>query len=103
MRSIKLNNNDIDSEIAGRSSVLLDFYADECGACRRMLPVIDEIAGEREDIFVARIDTDAEPELARRFGVSGIPTFIAMRNGTEVKRAYGAMSKERLLALLSEE
>ena len=80
--------------------VLLDFWASWCGPCRMVSPVIDEIAGERSDIKVGKINVDEQPELARQFGVMSIPTLIVMKNGQIVSKAAGARPKNAILALL---
>lgn len=81
--------------------VLLDFWADWCGHCRAMTPVMDEIAQEREDIKVGKINVDEQQELASQFGVMGIPSLVVMRNGQETDRAVGAQPKGRVLDMLS--
>jgi thioredoxin len=82
--------------------VLVDFYADWCGPCKTMAPVLDELARDRAgELLVAKLDSDRNPETAARFGVRGIPTFILFREGREVGRETGAVPKSRLDALLS--
>ena len=80
--------------------VLLDFYATWCGPCRMLSPIIEEIADERTDIKVGKIDTDAEPELARAFGVTSIPSVFVVKNGKVSGQSLGYVPKEKLLALL---
>ena len=81
--------------------VLIDFYADWCGPCRMVSPIVDEIAEEREDILVGKINVDDEPELAERFGVFSIPTLVVMKNGEVVNKSSGARPKDQILALLN--
>ncbi len=100
MKAIKLNKDNFDSAIQIGKPVLLDFYADWCGPCRMVLPIVEEIAGEREDIVVGKINVDEQPELAERFGVFSIPTLVVMKNGVEVNRASGARPKEAILSLI---
>ena len=80
--------------------VLLDFFATWCGPCRMVAPVIDEIAEEREDIKVCKIDVDQASELAIRYGVASIPTLMVFKNGEITNKALGAMPKEDILELL---
>lgn len=80
--------------------VLLDFWASWCGPCRMVGPILDEIAAERSDIKVCKINVDEQPALAAQFGVMSIPTLVVIKNGQEVNRSVGAMPKARILALL---
>lgn len=81
-------------------TVLLDFWATWCGPCRMIAPVLEEVAQEREDIKVCKIDVDKEPELAQQFQIMSIPTLIVMEQGRIVNKALGAMPKNSVLALL---
>ena len=80
--------------------VLLDFWAPWCGPCRMVAPILDEIARERADIKVGKINVDEQPELAGQFGVMGIPTMVVVKDGTVVNQATGARPKSQILALL---
>lgn len=80
--------------------VLLDFYADWCGPCRMVAPILHEIAEERPDIVVGKINVDNEEELAMEFGVYSIPTLVVMKNGEIIKQASGARPKAQILAML---
>ena len=80
--------------------VLLDFYADWCGPCRMVAPLIEEIAAERSDIVVAKVNVDDEQELAGRFGVFSIPTLVVMKDGKVVNQSTGARPKAQILAML---
>ena len=81
-------------------TVLLDFWATWCGPCRMISPVLEEVAQEREDVKVCKIDVDKEPELAQQFQIMSIPTLIVMEQGRIVNKALGAMPKNSVLALL---
>ncbi len=82
--------------------VLVDFYADWCGPCKTMAPILDELARDRQGtLLVAKLDTDRNPESAARFGVRGIPTLILFRQGREAARATGAVPRARLEALIA--
>ena len=80
--------------------VLLDFWASWCGPCRMVSPIVDEIAEERLDIAVGKVNVDEQPELAGKFGVASIPTLVILRGGRIVRQSVGAMPKSRILALL---
>lgn len=80
--------------------VLLDFWASWCGPCRMVSPIVDEIADERDDIRVGKINVDEEPELAAAFGISSIPTLIVMENGKPVRQSVGAIPKASILEML---
>ena len=80
--------------------VLVDFWAEWCGPCRMVSPIVDEIAGERDDIVVGKVNVDEQGELAVRFGVMSIPTLLVFKGGELVQTAVGARPKDAILALL---
>lgn len=80
--------------------VLLDFWAEWCGPCRMMAPVIDEIAEENPQILVGKVDVDTEEDLARQFGISSIPTVVAFRNGRVIAQSVGVKPKDAVLAMV---
>lgn len=86
--------------LESEKTVLLDFWATWCGPCRMIGPVLEEVALEREDVKVCKIDVDQEPELARQFQIMSIPTLIVMEKGKIINQALGAMPKNSVLALL---
>lgn len=81
--------------------VLVDFYADWCGPCKMMAPVLDQLARDRMgEVLVAKLDTDRNPGTSAQFGIRSIPTLIAFRGGREVARVMGAVPRQRLDALV---
>ena len=101
MSAININKNNFRNEVMNSDKpVLLDFWAPWCGPCRIVLPVIEEIARERSDIKVGKVNVDEQPELADRFGVMSIPTLIVMKDGEIVDRAMGARPKSAILGML---
>ena len=100
MSVIKINKSNFDEIKASEKKVLLDFYADWCGPCRMVSPIVDEIAAERDDILVGKINVDDEQELAGEFGVFSIPTLVVMQNGKVVSQSAGARPKAAILAML---
>ena len=82
--------------------VLVDFWAEWCGPCRMVSPIVDEIAGERDDIVVGKVNVDEQGELAMRFGVMSIPTLLVFKGGELVQTAVGARPKDEILALLED-
>lgn len=98
-----INKSNFDSEVLkSDKKVLVDFWAPWCGPCRMLLPVIEEIAEERDDIRICKINVDDESELAASFGIMSIPTLLVFENGKVVKKSLGAKSKEDVLELLDE-
>ena len=81
-------------------TVLVDFWATWCGPCRMIAPVLEEVAKERPDITVCKVDVDEERELALEYNVSSIPTLLVFRDGKVVNQSTGAVRKERILAML---
>lgn len=80
--------------------VLVDFWAAWCGPCRMVSPIVDEIAGERSDIKVVKVNVDEQPELAAKYGIMSIPTLMVVRDGKVVKQTVGAASKQSIAAML---
>lgn len=101
MSVIKITKDNFISEVINSDKpVLLDFYADWCGPCKMVAPILAEIAEERSDIKVGKINVDAEPELANRFAVSSIPMLAVIKDGKLVNSAVGLRPKDAILSLL---
>lgn len=101
MSVIKITRDNFISEVINSDKpVLLDFYADWCGPCKMVAPILAEIAEERSDIKVGKINVDAEPELANRFAVSSIPMLAVIKDGKLANSAVGLRPKDAILSLL---
>ena len=100
MSVITVNKTNFDAIKASDKPVLLDFYADWCGPCRMLAPTVHEIAEERTDIVVGKINVDEEQELAEQFGVFSIPTLVVLKNGQIANQAAGVRPKAQILAML---
>ncbi len=96
----KVDLQNFDSIKNQEKPVLLDFYADWCGPCRMVGPIVEQIADERDDIVVGKINVDENPELASQFGVMSIPTLVVLKNGEIANQSVGALPKAKILALL---
>lgn len=102
MSVLSVNKNNFDSVKNSDKPVLLDFYADWCGPCRMVSPIVDEIANEKPGYLVGKINVDDEPELAQAFGVASIPMLVVMKNGKIVNQSAGARPKAQILAMLED-
>ena len=101
MSVLKISKDNFQNEVINsESTVLLDFYADWCGPCRMVSPIVDEIAEERADIKVGKINVDEESELAERFGIFCIPALVVIKDGKIVNQSVGARPKAQILAML---
>lgn len=100
MSVLNVTKDNFESVKASEKPVLLDFYADWCGPCRRVSPLVDRIAEEHPEYLVGKINVDSQPELAAQFGVMTIPTLVAMKKGEVINQVSGAIPKAQILALL---
>ena len=99
MSVIKVNQSNFDEILAGEKPALLDFYADWCGPCRMVAPLIEEIAREHPEYVVGKINVDESPELAQKYGVFSIPTLAVVKDGRIAGRMTGAKPKSTFLEL----
>lgn len=101
MAIIHINNHNFEQEVLkSEKPVLLDFFATWCGPCKMLSPTLDQIAQERSDIKVCKVDVDQEPELAARYSVMSIPTLMVVKDGEIVSQALGALPKQTILQML---
>ena len=101
MKVLHINKDNFHKEVMNSDRpVLLDFFASWCGPCRMVGPILDEIAEEREDIKVCKVDIDEQPELASRFRVMSVPTLMVMKEGKIVEQSIGARPKHQILAMV---
>ena len=100
MSIIHANAENFEKEVLDNAkTVILDFYADWCGPCRMLAPVLEKIDAERDDIAIAKVNVDNDPSLAEAFGVTSIPAIFVLKNGEVVNQGLGFMPKEKLLDL----
>ena len=101
MEVIRVTSENFEEEVLKcEKTVLVDFYADWCGPCKMMAPVIEDVASEKEDIKVVKINVDDAQDLAMKYQVMSIPTIVIIKNGQEVKRNVGVVSKADLLEMV---
>lgn len=102
MSVLKITKDNLTVLKETEKKVLIDFYADWCGPCRMVSPLVDQIAEENPQYLVAKVNIDEEPELAQAFDVSSIPTLVIMKDGAIVNKTAGARPKAQILALLED-
>ena len=104
MALLNITKENYENEVAkSNQTVLLDFWASWCGPCRMIAPTVEEIAKEREDIKVGKVNVDDEVELAKQFGIISIPTLVVIRGGKVVEQSAGVKPKQAILQMLDAE
>lgn len=100
MSVLSVNRSNFDEIKNSDKTVLIDFFAEWCGPCRMVSPLVDEIAEENPQYLVGKVNVDEEPELAQAFGVASIPTLVVMKNGRIINQSSGARPKAQILEML---
>ncbi len=100
MSVMHITKNNFDEIVNSGKPVLLDFWATWCGPCRMIAPIVEEIAAERDDVIVGKVNVDEEMELAVKFGIISIPTLILLKDGAEAGKIVGYVPKAKILELL---
>lgn len=102
MEVLKITNENFKSEVLESSQkVLIDFYADWCGPCKMMGPVVEEVAQNHNDIKVVKINVDNAEDIAMKYQIMSIPTLVVLKDGQEVNRSIGLISKEKIEELIA--
>ena len=100
MSVLNLSKNNFDLVKNSDKTVLIDFFAEWCGPCRMVSPIVDEIAEEHPEYKIVKVNVDAEGELAQQFGIMSIPTLLVIKNGKVAEQSTGAKPKAQILAML---
>ena len=102
MAIINITQSNFDALVLNSDkTVLLDFWAPWCGPCRMVAPILEQIAAERNDVVICKVNVDEEMEIAKEYGIVSIPTLIVVKNGMEVDKAIGYRPKADILDLLA--
>lgn len=101
MSVLDVTSNNFEEEVLKSDKpVLIDFYADWCGPCKMLSPIVDEVANENDDVKVCRINIDNEQDLAVEYGIMSIPTLVVIKNGEETNRSVGVIEKDEILEMI---
>lgn len=100
MSVIHITKANFDEVVSGGKPLLLDFWATWCGPCRMIAPIVEEIAAEREDVIVGKVNVDEEMELTVKFGIISIPTLVLLKDGAEAGKIVGYVPKAKILEML---
>ena len=100
MAVVKVTESNFNEILDSGKTVLLDFYAEWCGPCKMVSPIVDQISEENPDIIVGKIDVDDQQEIAEKYGIMSIPTLVVIKNGEVANKGTGVLPKEKLLEWL---
>ncbi len=101
---LNVTSENFESEVLqSDKTVLIDFYADWCGPCKILSPIVEEVAKENADVKVVKINVDSEQEIAIKYRIMSIPTLVVIKDGKEINRAIGVIEKSEILTLLNME
>ncbi|HPG92415.1 MAG TPA: thioredoxin [Clostridia bacterium] len=101
MKPIVITNENFDKEVLqSEKTVLIDFYADWCGPCKMLAPIVEKVAEEREDVKICKVNVDNERQLAMNFDVMSIPTVVVIKQGKVYRKSVGLVQKQKLLEML---
>lgn len=94
---VEINTSNFDTEVSSNGVTVVDFYADWCGPCRKMGPILEEVEAELTHVKFAKINTDDNLEMAKKYQVSGLPTLMVFKNGEPIERIVGLMPKSSII------
>ena len=101
MEVLKINSQDFEKEVLqSEKPVLVDFFADWCGPCKMLSPIVDEVASENSDIKVVKVNIDESQDLAMKYQVMSIPTLVVIKEGKEINRSVGLIDKSEVISLI---
>ena len=100
MAVVKVTESNFNEILDSGKTVLLDFYAEWCGPCKMVSPIVDQISEKNPDIIVGKIDVDDQQEIAEKYGILSIPTLVVIKNGEVVNKGTGVLTKGKLLERL---